>query len=199
MSLNWTPTTLALVDNDYDRANASDGISRYGAYLAQHPRDFTAWDPEPLSPSEFAVAAWRIATSPIMSPGYVRTRPDLDAITADFTEDGPGAVLTVRVPLLHGDLGTRLPYEWRDWMPEHNRHDGRYPEWIAPDGQYPSVLATAEVRVPVAEALLPVPKHLRGPGLAADARAAVFTLTELVNTKAGPVVERLRERRPARV
>lgn len=199
MTLNWTPSTLALIDEDYDRVNASDGISRYGVYLAQRPRDFAGWDPEPLSPSEFAVAAWRIATAPIMHPGYVRTRPDLVGIRAGFAEDEPSAVLTVSVPLLHHDLVVRLPYEWRDWQPRHYRHDNSYSEWTAPDDQRPAVLATAEVRVPVPEALLPVPKHLRGPGLLADAREAVFTLAELVNDKAGPVVARLRDRRPARV
>lgn len=200
MPLHWTPTTLALVDDDYDRANASDGHSRYGAYLAQHPRDFEAWDPEPLSPSEFAVAAWRIATSPIMSPGYVRTRPDLAGITASYATDGPGLVLTVSVPLLHRDLTARLPFEWRDWtsIPSYGASDP-YTSCILPNDLYPAVLATAEVRVPVPEALLPVPKHTRGPGLLADAREAVFTLAELVNDKAGPVVERLRDRRPVKV
>lgn len=199
MPLNWKPATLALVDDDYDRANASDGRSRYGAYLAQHPRDFTAWEPHPLSAPEFAVAAWRIASSPVMSPGYVRIRPDLEAITVGFAEDDPHVVLTVKVPLLHGDLAARLPYQWRDWQLGHFRHDGSYQERIAPGDQHPAVLATADVRIPVAEALLPVPKHLRGPGLLADAREAVFTLAELVNEEAGPIVARLRDRQPARV
>ncbi|MFF3848017.1 hypothetical protein [Streptomyces sp. NPDC002328] len=198
MTLTWTPTTLALVDDDYDRVNASDGRSRFGAYLAQHPRDFEAWAPEALNPSEFAAAAWRIATSPVMSPGYVRTRPDLAGITTGFAEDGPDLVLTVRVPVLHSDLHVRLPYEWRDWQSRNYRHDGSFPEREAPDDRHPAVLATAEVRVPIDEALLPAPKHLRGPGLLADAREAVFTLAELVNDKAGPVVARLRDLQPAR-
>ncbi|WP_030255963.1 MULTISPECIES: hypothetical protein [Streptomyces] len=72
-------STLVIVDDTADRESASDGRSRYGAYIAQHAADFRD-DGELLRPVDFAVAAWRTATSPVMAPGYVAVRPDLDRI-----------------------------------------------------------------------------------------------------------------------
>ena len=64
------------VDADWDYTNASDGISRYGAYLRGHAEEFQSWHGEDLDgittdPGEFAAAAFRVACGPIMSPGYV--------------------------------------------------------------------------------------------------------------------------------
>ncbi|MCI0687960.1 MAG: hypothetical protein L0Y54_12080, partial [Sporichthyaceae bacterium] len=61
------------IDHDYDRAHASDGRTRYGAYLRQHTADLTeAWDG---GPARFAALAWWIANSPVMWPGYVQAHP----------------------------------------------------------------------------------------------------------------------------
>ncbi|WP_395111592.1 hypothetical protein [Actinomadura sp. SCN-SB] len=64
------------VDRNYDRAHASDGVSRYGHYL----RDALAadrgyvwdFDDETDRRHAFAALAWRAATGPVMAPGYVR-------------------------------------------------------------------------------------------------------------------------------
>src|SRR6266540_539516 len=69
------------IDIDWDRSRASDGVSRYGAYLRTHTELFEPWQDEDahggVTPDagEFAVAAFRVATGPIMSPGYVRWHP----------------------------------------------------------------------------------------------------------------------------
>jgi hypothetical protein len=57
------------IDTGYDRDNASDGRSRYGAYIRQG-----AFEPQAGSDPavELAVFAWRQATGPVMVPGYVR-------------------------------------------------------------------------------------------------------------------------------
>src|SRR6266536_3430342 len=64
------------VDEDWDRTNASDRVSRYGAYLRSHAELFDPWRDAPggitEDPGEFAIAALQVATGPIMSPGYVR-------------------------------------------------------------------------------------------------------------------------------
>ena len=60
------------VDRDHDREHASDGISRYGAYLRDAA--FEPWTDHDQA-VEWAVFAWRRATGPVMSPGYVRYHP----------------------------------------------------------------------------------------------------------------------------
>src|SRR6266542_4178403 len=64
------------VDEDWDRTNASDRVSRYGAYLRGHTELFDPWREATAGvtedPGEFAIAALQVATGPIMSPGYVR-------------------------------------------------------------------------------------------------------------------------------
>ena len=194
MTLHWTPTTLALVDDDYDRDNASDRYSRYGAYVAQHAGDFDAWSPQPLTAAEFATAAWRIATSPIMSPGYVRIRPDLYGIGLNISEDDPSLLVArISVPLPHSQLRTRLPYEFRDW--EHSSYrEHPYPEFVYPPDSNVSVLTAASVSVPMSDRNLLAPKHLRGRGLVDEARQAVRLLATQINAVGGPVVERLRTR-----
>ena len=64
--------TAFWVDRDYDREHASDGISRYGAYLRDAA--FEPWTDDDQA-VEWAVFAWRRATGPVMSPGYVRYHP----------------------------------------------------------------------------------------------------------------------------
>ena len=64
--------TAFWVDRDYDREYASDGISRYGAYLRD--ATFEPWTDDDQA-VEWAVFAWRRATGPVMSPGYVRYHP----------------------------------------------------------------------------------------------------------------------------
>jgi len=64
------------IDHDHDRNNASDGVSRYGAYLRDHAHLFDPWQEAPgevtRDPVEFAIAAFQVATGPIMAPGFVR-------------------------------------------------------------------------------------------------------------------------------
>ncbi|MCP9954691.1 hypothetical protein [Actinomadura madurae] len=66
------------IDAEYDREYASDGVSRYGAYVRDRLNSSFAecWDGTWGEPSSrlaaFAAAAWRTATGPVMAPGYVR-------------------------------------------------------------------------------------------------------------------------------
>jgi hypothetical protein len=57
------------IDCEYDRDNASDGVSRYGAYIRQ--ARFEPWTDNDHA-VELAEFAWRQATGPVMAPGYVR-------------------------------------------------------------------------------------------------------------------------------
>jgi hypothetical protein len=188
----WTPTTLVGIDDAYDRARASDGHSRLGAYLADRADRFHEYgEPDtPLTAEEFAAAVWEVATSPVMSPGYVRTRPDLGHVRLAFAEDGSGLVARVGVPVSHGALRTRLPYAWRDW--ETDRYgladEEPYRQLVAPGDERPAVLFTAEVAAPLAGCELHTPTATHGHGLVADAKRALRLLVTHVNAKAGPMV-----------
>jgi hypothetical protein len=56
---------LCRVDEDWDRTNASDRVSRYGAYLRSHTELFDPWREATggitEDPGEFAIAAFRVA------------------------------------------------------------------------------------------------------------------------------------------
>lgn len=67
-------TTKAFtVDDGHDADMASDGNSRFGAYIRQR-RTMFCEDGHPVDDRvRFALTAWRIAQPPIMSPGYVRS------------------------------------------------------------------------------------------------------------------------------
>src|SRR5215469_18526947 len=76
-----TSATAFWIDHEYDQANSSDGISRYGAYIRQRISTSFAecWNGTSgdSGRERFAAAAWRTATSPVMVPGYVRRHPRL--------------------------------------------------------------------------------------------------------------------------
>ncbi|MFF4574860.1 hypothetical protein [Streptomyces sp. NPDC001410] len=202
---SWAPSTLVRVD-DYDARNASDGRSRYGAYLAARLDWFHEYGvpDQPLSPAEFAAAAWTVATSPVMSPGYVRIRPDLSGITSAFSEDGEGRLLfEIQVPLDHYDLRaecrSRIPRAWRDWQPGSvldTDSSGPYRPRREPDSQRPALLTTAVMRL-VAEDTwgLVTPQHTTGDGLVDDANRAIAVLAANINEHGGPMVAALRGER----
>lgn len=188
----WTPRTIVRIDDEYDRARASNGSSRLGAYLDDRLDSFHEWDePDtPLSADEFAVAAWEVATSPMMSPGYVRTRDDLGMVRVLRREDGEGLLVSVAVPVRHSDLKARLPYQWRDWERDGFSlgDDERYRRLVGPENSdRPAVLITAEVRAPLLD-MLHTPTATRGRELHEDAKAALRLLVDQVNAAAGPIV-----------
>lgn len=70
------------IDYEYDREMASDGRSRFASYVrrAAATADWTecwdgTWDDETVRAVHFASESWRLATTPVMSPGYVRRHP----------------------------------------------------------------------------------------------------------------------------
>ncbi|MGW4803039.1 hypothetical protein [Kitasatospora sp. NPDC004272] len=190
----WTPTTLVRINDDWDRDQASraDG-SRYATYVQQHAEDFQPWDDEP-NPVEFAVAAWRVATVPVMAPGYVSVRPDLRRITL-HRDDWDGAlVVRAAVPLRHHHLTARLPY-LDDWETDRDPFSGYdYRGLLEPHPERAwrsAVLTTAEVHHRAKGWPLHSPAVVEGPGLAAEAHAALLVLVERINAEVGPLVQQL--------
>ncbi len=114
------------IDRSYEREYAGDGISRYGAYLRD--ASFEPWtDNDQVV--EWAAFAWRRATGPVMSPGYVRCHPRV--LAARLERSGWDGSLIAGVNLVSPSpaqittglarsfrLGERDAY-WQDWPTEY--------------------------------------------------------------------------------
>jgi hypothetical protein len=178
------------VDADWDRARASDGVSRYGAYLRGHTELFDPWGEAPngitQDPGEFAAAALRVATGPIMSPGYVRWHPRvLDYTVGHGGDPEPGRlVCQVTVAI---SLPVWLGSPWWGWT----QYLGR--DWCEPDDGRHAALASLALRWPLATSALPRPRPPATPGEPnlRDATAAVAALVAAINATAGPVLATL--------
>jgi hypothetical protein len=186
-----TALRVCWVDLAWDRTNASDRVSRYGAYLRGHAGEFEPWHGEDLDgitldPGEFAAAAFRVACGPIMSPGYVCWHSRILDHQVDHGENPDPDRLVCKVTLATG-LPMRLGPPWWSWTTYLGR------DWSEPDDPRHAALARLELRWPLQVAALPRPRPPARPGEPnlADARAAVRALVAAFNQTVGPVLARL--------
>ncbi|MDI5971423.1 hypothetical protein POF50_019130 [Streptomyces sp. SL13] len=198
MSIDWTSTRLAAVDDAYDRDRASNGDSRFGAYLLARLdglREGFAFE----SAGEFALAVWQIATSPVMSPGYVRLCPDVDCVTTWWADDNSCTLhFDVHVRLPRTDLAAARPLlrGWKDWQLAPRDPDGSlYRARWEPEHAGNALLTTTVVHLAVTDAWdLPAPTGVAR--LAADAKQTVAAVATAINHQAGPAVAALRGEGP---
>jgi hypothetical protein len=187
-----TAERVCWIDREHDRASASDGVSRYGAYLRDHSRLFDPWAEAPngitRDPVDFAIAAFKVATGPIMAPGLVRWHGRVCDYAATWREPDAGLLLSVT---LAAPSPGRLPWHWRGW--ERDFHG----DWLEPDDGRPVGLTRLELRWPVPSDQLPTPRQPRRPGVPnlADATGAVAVLVEQVNATVGPILADLEAHR----
>ncbi len=187
-----TASRVCWIDADWDRSQASDGVSRYGAYLRSHANLFDdAWREDALDgitqdPGEFAIAAFRVATGPIMSPGYVCWHPRvLDYKVSHGDNPEPGRLVC------QVTLATALPLwlgsPWWSWTERFGD------PWGEPDDDRHAALASVALRWPLPVATLPCPHRPARPGQPnlRDAKASVRALVEAINQTAGPVLATL--------
>lgn len=176
------------VDDDHDQYYADrPGGSRYGSYVRQRINAFKEWDTDTTitaDPVRYACAAWRVATGPIMAPGYVRHAPRiLDATMERSGEDGS--------LLADVTLATDPPVRLNDW----DGWDRDRSEWLVPgDGRLvrrPAMLALTRL-------LFTIPTgHLFRPGMPSamvdigEAKAAVAALVWGLNLRVEPVIAAL--------
>jgi hypothetical protein len=176
------------IDDDYDRDYASNRHGRYAAYLVGHSDLFDPWGEAPDGVTrdlvEFAVAAFKVATGPIMSPGYVRWHGRVQDHHAGRSEDDGRLLLSVTLAV---PSPVRLPWSWRGW--ERDFHD----RYLEPDDRRPVGLCRLELRWPVPTDMLAVPTPAKVAGVPnlRDATGAVRVLVEQVNTTVGPVMAEL--------
>jgi hypothetical protein len=192
--MNQAPTAF-WVDRDYDREFASDGISRYGAYL----RDavFEPWTDEDRA-VEWAVFAWHRATGPVMSPGYVRCHPSV--LAARLERSGWDGSLVAAVGLISTwpeqlktalARGVRLSDRdayWQDWPTEYHGETVTYYEPSEADvAARPYALTTLSLQFTVPSAALPEPPTTPAAVLGAGQKAVAVVVAEL-NRIVGPVL-----------
>lgn len=180
--------TAFWVDRDYDRAHASDGVSRYGAYLRD--ATFEPWT-ENDQAVEWAAFAWRRATGPVMSPGYVRYHPRV--LGAHVERSGWDGSLAAGVTLVSAwpeqfapalaravKLGDRDAY-WQDWPTEYlgGVTVSYYEPSEADVAARPYVLATVSLQFTVPSAALPEPPATSAALLSAGQQAVAVVVAEL--------------------
>lgn len=189
------PPAAFWVDRDYDRDYASDGISRYGAYLRD--ATFEPWTDDDQA-VEWAAFAWRRATGPVMSPGYVRHHPRiLSALLERSSWDGglAAAVSLVspwpeefKTPLARGvRLGGKQAY-WQDWPTERLGGTTCFFEPGEADvAARPYLLATVSLHFTVSPAGLPEPLATPAALLTTGQQTVAAVMAEL-NRIVGPVL-----------
>jgi hypothetical protein len=183
------------VDRGYDRDYASDGISRYGAYLRD--ATFEPWTDNDQA-VEWAVFAWRRATGPVMSPGYVRYHPRvLGAQLERSSWDGSLAAAITLVSSWPDQLRTALARSvrlgdkdnyWQDWPTECRGGTTCYYEPSEADvAARPYLVTTVSLQFTVPSAALPEPPATPAARLSAGQQAATVMVAEL-NRIVGPVL-----------
>jgi hypothetical protein len=181
------------IDAEYDQEYASDGISRYGAYVRQ--AKFEPWTDDDRH-VELAIFAWEQATTPVMSPGYVRRHPRIRRAGLERSDwDGSLlAMVDLVVPQPRGLRYLRSDDDrghWRDW-PRVQQFDGG-DVWYEPGGNELArdsyLLCTTSLRFTVPSVgLAKAPEHASAPLLVAQCRDTVAVLVRQLNAIVGPVL-----------
>jgi hypothetical protein len=191
-----TEPTPFWVDRDYDCAHASDGISRYGAYLRD--ATFEPWTDNDHA-VEWAAFVWRRATGPVMSPGYVRYHPRVlgarlersgwdGSLAAGVTLVSPWPEQLTRALARGVRLGGQDAY-WQDWPTEYRGGDITcyYEPSEADVAARPYLLATVGLQFTVPSAELPEPPATSADLLSAGQQAVAVVVAEL-NRIVSPVL-----------
>jgi hypothetical protein len=195
---DWSSTTLVRVADDYDREMGDSNApldSRFGRYLAQRLDDL--WDDDRTDPAAFLVWAWHVATPPIMSPGYVRIRPDLGSVRLTQSQEDGRLLVVIETPVQHGQLApsVRPPYTVRDWETDRYSYSSDGPSALQDpeDESKPALLLTATLRLPADGWTLhrPAGKWPVEELLIDDAKQAVAVAVAGINRDAGPMVAKL--------
>jgi hypothetical protein len=186
------------VDTDYDREYSIDGISRYAAYLRDAA--FEPWTDNDRA-VEWAEFAWRRATGPVMSPGYVRCHPRVRGAQVQRSGWDGGLLASVGLACSWPDqlramltpslaLGGKAAY-WHDWPTGYLGGDTCYYEPGEADlAARPYLLTTLSLQFTVPSVALPEPPADASTQLGAAQQAVAVLVSEL-NRIVGPVLDAL--------
>lgn len=172
-------TSAFRVDDQHDIDAASDRRSRYGTYLSQKRQLFHydgTGQPPTTCPVRFALAAWTVATPPVMAPGYVV--PHARIQDTGFHWDDSRAAFEVRIVVPPPTIASRLPSRWSGWFRDE------WSRWQDPySNDNVTVLSLLTVRIPLTANRLPTPLYTRGLADTQVAKDAVTAICRIANTE----------------
>lgn len=178
------------IDDVYDRDYASDGRSRYGAYLAARTHLFREDDEPVTDPVLFARLAFTIASSPIMAPGYVHHHPRVLDVAWCRDDEGRTAVEVRLIAPLPEPIAAVIRRDRRLWADWSRPWPGDH--WFAPyDNDRPGAYTTVTIRIPLDPTALLAPTYHRGAPDLATAQAAVRAVCGLLNTALADILAAL--------
>ncbi|MCO6011723.1 hypothetical protein NE236_42935 [Actinoallomurus purpureus] len=185
------------IGRDYDQAHASDGESRFGAYVRDAAASNSyAWDLQDAADQrhEFAHLAWMAATPPVMAPGYVRYHHLIKGAHV-YRSQWDGSLLASVTLATPPPAALARLRGWQGWPRELSGSEyvpvEPYEEQIgrAASGGY--LLTTTEMAFPLAASLPDIPDAPDAPDLAHTAAVAVGALVGALNDVVSPVLDAL--------
>ncbi|HEX5120460.1 MAG TPA: hypothetical protein VFW65_35210 [Pseudonocardiaceae bacterium] len=181
------------IDDAYDRDQASNGHSRYGAYLADRADQFHEDGQAITDPVQFARLAFTIASSPIMAPGYVHSHPRVLDVLWQRDDEARMAIQVRLAAPLPEPIATVIGRDRRPWADWSRPWPGT--AWFEPyDNDRPGAYTTVAVRIPLdpsALSSLPAPAYRRGEPNLATAQAAVRAVCGHLNTALADILAAL--------
>lgn len=184
-------------DDDNDQGSGPGG-SRFAAYVGLHSAQFDGcWEWDEPRPAQFAAAAWRIATGPVMAPAYVRRHRRVISAqvrASEWDESLIACVDLVTSQSAAAPFATIRGGTWRDWPTEYRGGEYHFADPADEDLTRASYLLTTvsaqfavpSVRLPRAPAGMPAAAEL-----ASLARNAVRVLAGELSAAVGPVIDRI--------
>ena len=182
---------LFTFDDIGDRDRASDGVSRYGAYLRRNVNRFDWDEPVTTDPAQFARAAWEVATCPIMAPPYLGwTAERIQEVT--FTVSQAGALIAaVRVAVPRPEA-LRVVRGFGEWERGTGYERGYWPPEEDALALGPAMLTSTVLVWSIPPEELHIPQVAPAP-LTDEAKASVRKLAVAVDKRLAPVLNALGE------
>ncbi|QKG27297.1 hypothetical protein [Actinomadura verrucosospora] len=171
-----------------DRERASDGTSRYGVYLRQNIDRFTDWgELVTADPGMFALAAWQVATSPVMAPAYLDwTAERVQSVTLSLSEHDASLIARVQVAVPRPAALVDVR-EFADWDRGDRLNRGYHEPEDDALTRRPAMLTSTTLLFAIASRELYAPQN--APELTVrDAKKAVKRLAEVLDERLALVV-----------
>lgn len=192
--------TAFWIDYEYDRQMASDGRSRFASYVrraAATPEWTESWDgtwDDAVRAVHFASESWRLATTPVMSPGYVRRHPRIWSARVEVNpwDASLAAAVEIIIPQPRQLAAARDSGDgsmWWDWQQETCGGEQVY---LEPGDRELSrcryMLATTKLAFPLPAVGLPPAPDGPGAWIEDAAQRAVTALCTELDHVVGPVL-----------